>query len=247
MSNEVRAFIGKGQIYLRRRDLPVGLMPIGEASAFELQIETDEKTLPSNTQSGGGVAATAYSVSSMGISITGHSFTDDMVAMALYGNAAVVAGGAVADEAHTAYKGALIPFHKIPNMDEAITVEPAAAGSPFVRDSDYAVTSAGIRILDGGSIANGTEIHVSYTSKAHSAIEMLTNSGYEYELFMEGFNDADNGLPFNVQIYRCKFSPTAGLGFIQDDFAENSLAGSALVDTSKTGAGISKYAKVTRV
>lgn len=247
MSNEVRAFIGKGQVYLCRRDIPQGLMPIGEASAFELQIETDEKTLPSNTQSGGGVAATAYSVSSMGISITGHSFTDDMVAMALYGDASAVAGGEVTDEAHTAYKGALVPFKKIPDLEQTITVEPAVAGTAYVVDTDYTVTAAGIRILESGSIANATDILVGYTSKAHSAIEMLTNSGYEYGLFMEGFNDADNGLPFNVQIYRCKFSPTAGLGFIQDDFAEIALSGSALVDASKTGAGVSKYAKITRV
>ena len=71
MANEVKAYIGKGQMYMRRLDQATGLVPIGEVSAFQLNIETDEKTLPSNTQRGGGVAATAYSVSSMGISITG--------------------------------------------------------------------------------------------------------------------------------------------------------------------------------
>lgn len=246
MSNDVRAFIGKGQIYLRRRDQAAGLKPIGEASGFELQIETDEKTLPSNTQSGGGVAATAYSVSSMSLSITGHTFTDEMVAMALFGDVSKIEAAAVLDEPHKAYKGALIPFAKLPDFNVPVVVKPET-GDAYVEGVDYTLSSAGIRIQAGGSIDDGADILVSYSGVAHSAIEMLTNSGFEYELFFEGFNDADNGLPFNVQLHRCKFSPSAGFGFIQDDFAENALSGSVLTDTSKTGAGLSKYAKITRV
>ena len=247
MANQVLGYIGKGQIHLRKVGSATGFMPIGEASSFELQIETDEKTLPSNTQSGGGVAASAYSVTSMGVSITGHTFNNEMMAMALYGDASKFAAETVADEMHTAFKGALVPFNKIPNPAEAITVAPSAAGDPFVAGTDYVVTSAGIRILEVGGIADATEIKVGYKTQPQSAIQMLTNSGYEYELFMEGFNDADNGNPFNVRIYRVKFSPTAGLGFIQDDFAENTLSGSALIDTTKTGVGVSKYAQIQRV
>ena len=247
MANEVKAFIGKGQIYLKRLDQNTGYLPIGEASAFELSIETDEKTLPSNTTRGGGVAATAYSVSNLGLSITGHSFTDSNLAMILYGDATASLTTPVTDEVQTAYKGALVPFVKIPDAAQAITVKSSDGNTTHVADTDYVLSPAGIKILEDGAIANNSEIKVSYTPKASSVIEVLTNSGYEYGLFFEGFNDADNGNEFNVEIYRTKFSPTGGLGFIQDDFAEAALEGQAMVDASKSGAGISKYAKISRV
>ena len=247
MANEVKAFIGKGQIYLKRLDQNKGYLPIGEASAFELSIETDEKTLPSNTTRGGGVAATAYSVSNLSLSITGHSFTDSNLAMILYGDATASLTTPVVDEAQTAYVGALVPFAKIPDAEESITVKNSDGDNTYVAGTDYALSPAGIKILSGGAIANNSEIKVSYTPKASSVIEVLTNSGYEYGLFFEGFNDADNGNEFNVEIYRTKFSPTGGLGFIQDDFAEAALEGQAMVDPSKSGAGISKYAKISRV
>ncbi len=247
MSNEVRAFIGKGQVYLRRLDQAFGLLPIGECSALELSIETDEKTLPSNTQSGGGVAATANSVTSLGLSMTVHSFNDRNVAMALNGDVSAVAAGAVTDEPHKAYPGGIVPLNKIPDTSQTITVTSNPAGTSYAEGADFTVTAAGIRITAGGAINAETDILVSYTGKAHSVIEMLTNSGYEYELFFEGLNDADNGLPFLIDIYRSKFKPTTGLGFITDDFAELGLEGSALIDTSKSGVGVSKYASIKRV
>lgn len=247
MANEVMAFIGKGQIYAKRLDKPAGYLPIGEASAFQLSIDTDEKTLPSNTQRGGGVAATAYSVTNMGLSITGHSFTDENLAMILYGDATASLAAEVTDEPVTAYVGAFVPFAKIPDLDEEVTVKAAEGSIEYVAGTDYTLSPAGLKIITGGSIANASELLVSYKTKAQSAIEILTNSGYEYGLFFEGFNDADNGKEFNVEIYRTKFSPTSGLGFIQDDFAESPLEGQAMVDPAKSGAGVSKYAKITRV
>lgn len=247
MANEVRAFIGKGQIYLRRLDLKKGLLPIGEASAFQMNITTDEKTLPSHTTRGGGTAATAYSVSDLALAITGHSFTDENIAMALFGDVSAVSGKEVTDEALTAYSGALVPFNEIPDTEKTITVKDDTGTTTYTKGTDYDVTSSGIRILAGSTIANEDEIKVSYTSKNHSLIQLLTNSGYEYELFFEGFNDADNGNEVNVRIHRCKFSPTSNLGLIQDDFAELPIEGQALIDTTKTGAGLSKYATISRV
>lgn len=247
MANEIRAFIGKGQIYLKRLDKADGYRPIGEASAFELSIETDEKTLPSNTTRGGGVAATAYSVSSMGINITGHSFTDENLAMILYGDATASLAVEVTDEKVTAHKGTFVPLSKIPDLTEAVTVKAVGGTTTYTDGTDYTLSPAGLKITANSSIDDEDELLVSYKTKPQSAIEILTNSGYEYGLFFEGFNDADNGLEFNVEIYRTKFSPTSGLGFIQDDFAESPLEGQAMVDATKSGAGVSKYAKISRV
>ena len=88
---------------------------------------------------------------------------------------------------------------------------------------------------------------MSYVSKAHNAVEMLTNSGDEYRLVFEGLNEASSDDPVLVTMHRCKFEPTSGLGFISDDFGSLSLAGDVLKDPAITAAGLSKFAKVEMV
>ena len=69
-------------------------------------------------------------------------------------------------------------------------------------------------------------------------------TGYEYELVFEGLNEANGGQAQPVVLYRCKFSPTSGLDLITEEFANLSLSGEVLVDTTKTGVGISRYGKI---
>ncbi|MDO6749014.1 hypothetical protein, partial [Gilvimarinus sp. 1_MG-2023] len=65
----------------------------------------------------------------------------------------------------------------------------------------------------------------------------------EYELVFEGLNEANGGVAQPLTLYRNKFSPTTGLGLITDEFGTMTIECEALEDTSKTGAGISRYCK----
>jgi hypothetical protein len=76
-------------------------------------------------------------------------------------------------------------------------------------------------------------------------IEAMTGSGDEYELIFDGLNEAETDKAVIIRVYRVKWSPTSGLGFIGDDFGELPLEGSVLVDSTKVGAGISQYFKAT--
>ena len=65
-------------------------------------------------------------------------------------------------------------------------------------------------------------VKVSYTPLKSNMIQALVESGREFILFMQGLNDAQEGLPFNIRVHRVKFSPAQNLGFISDDFAKYS-------------------------
>lgn len=80
-----------------------------------------------------------------------------------------------------------------------------------------------------------------YTPLASNMVQALVESGREFVLFMEGLNDAQEGLPFNIRVHRVKFSPVQNLGFISDDFANIPLQLDVLSDPTITGQGLSPF------
>lgn len=245
--SEIYSYIGAGQVYLENLAQSKGLLPIGEVSKLELAIETDKKELASHTQSGGGVADVVSRIKGVNTAMDINSLSPENIAMALYGSVAAAASEVVADEPHDAYPGALVSFVNPPDLAVAPVIKNTAGDTTYTENDDYELSPAGIRIKAGGAIAAKTGIKVNYTSLAHNAIEMLTNSGDPYRLVFEGLNEARSDKPVNVELFKNKFDPTSGLGLIADEFGTLSLTGSVLKDTSKTGAGISKFAKISMV
>ena len=126
----------------------------------------------------------------------------------------------------------------------SVVVTDGTGVTTYTAGSDYEVRPAGIYILPGSTIADGTSILIDYDYGAGDVIEAITNSGKEWEMVFEGLNEARSDKPVVVDIYRLKFSPAQSVDFIGDDYASLQLTGEALKDTSKTGAGISQYIKV---
>lgn len=245
--SEVNTYIGAGQVYLENLSASKGLLAIGEVSKLEMAIETDKKELVSHTQSGGGLADVVSRIKGVNVSMDINSLSPENIAIALYGSVSKVAVGEVIDENHDAYPGALVSFVNPPNLAVEPVVTNTAGDTTYNLDSDYELSPAGIKIKTDGAITEKTGIKVGYTGLAHNVIEMLTNSGDQYRLVFEGLNEADSDAPVNVELFRAKFDPTSGFGFIADDFGVLSLTGSVLKDTSKVGAGISKFAKISMV
>lgn len=245
--SDLYTYIGAGQVYLENLAASKGLLPIGEVSRLELAIETDKQTLQSYVQSGGGLADSVTRISALNFSMDINSLSPENLAMAMYGSTTTAASEAITDEAHTAYPGALVSFVEVPDLDETIAVTGAGGTPEYTKGTDYDLSPAGIVIKVGGTISAATPISVDYVSKAHNVLEMLTNSGDAYRLVFEGLNEARSDAPVIAELYRNKFDPTSGLGLISDGFGSLSLTGSVLKDTSKTGAGISKYMSIKMV
>ena len=95
--------------------------------------------------------------------------------------------------------------------------------------------------------AYGTDITVGYTKNAQYMIQALTDSGTEYELVFDGLNEVDSGNPIVAKMTRVKFSPTAGLDLIGDDFGELKLTFSILKDELIVAEGMSQYLQIAMI
>lgn len=245
--SEVYSYIGAGQVYLENLDNSKGLVAIGEVPKLDLSVETDKKTLASNTQSGGGIADAVTRITAVNSSMEISSLSPKNLAMALYGSVNPVAGKAVTEEPQTAFPGALVSFINPPDLSQAVALTGLGGTPVYVVGDDYELSPAGVKIKEGGAISAETAVLVDYTGLAHDVVEMLTNSGASYRLVFEGLNEARTDKPVLVELYRNKFDPTSGLGLIADDFGTLSLTGTVLKDTSKAGAGKSKYMSIKMV
>lgn len=124
------------------------------------------------------------------------------------------------------------------------------ATAPLVVDKDYTATATGIRMNDDpenvyfADASTSIPISINYTRNPQVVLQLLATSPIEYELTFEGLNCVDAGNPVPARYFRVKFSPTSGFPRMGgDSFAELSLSGTVLSDSSRTGTGMSKFAK----
>ncbi len=244
MARTVYTYIGAGQVFLERLDQQNGLLPIADASELQLSIETSEVTQKQHTQVGGGNLDKINRVDSLSLTLALGELKTTELAMALYGDASVVAAAAVTGESHVVRAGALVMFDNPPDTTVDYVVKNQDGTITYDVGTDYTVTSLGIFAVDGGGIAEGGTVQVEYTKQAGDAIQMLVNSGYEYRLVFEGLNEANGGIAQPVVLHRCKFSPASGLGLITEEFGNLSLEGEALIDVTKVGSGLSRYGTI---
>lgn len=243
MSSE--SYLGSGDIYLRERGTANPLLPVGNCSVLNFAFEEDKKTLPDYRNPGGGVADSVTRITGATGNMTTHTLSARNLAQALRAAITAVVGSAIVDEPHSSagIDGEFIPFDFAYDKDETVTVK-TTGDLALVAGTDYNLANGGIIVIGGGGI-DDTGVKLTYQSLAQDVVEMLTNSGKEYELHFDGLNEANSGKAVHIVIHRLKFSPASGMDWLGDDFAELPLAFDMLADESITALGKSKYAKVT--
>lgn len=243
MSTIDRSFIGAGSIHLQPYDQTAPLLPIGNVSEFTFSFEEDRKELK-NYLGGGGNRNVLSRVSSVTASIVANDFTADNISLALRASISQSKLTPVVDEELDSHgvQDELIPFNKLPDLTQSITVKDSLDVA-LTEGTDYEVTKSGIKVIEGEGI-DAEGVKVSYTPLASSMVQALVESGREFVLFMEGLNDAQEGLPFNIRVHRVKFSPAQNLGFISDDFASLTLQMDVLSDPSISGNGLSPFMQI---
>jgi hypothetical protein len=247
MARVDRSYIGKGPLYFKVKGEDGGLFPIGNCSNLEVSFDEESQELRDYTSPGGGNANILTSISNFSGTLVAHDFSADNLALALRGAVAEVAqGGAVSEETHSTNgtDGEFIPFDHIRDTGENLTVV-KTDDTPLTEGTDYSVENNGILVIGTGAI-DATGIKVSYTKDKAEITEALTSAGLEYELVFNGVNEAQGGKPVQIKLHRVKFSPAQGLSFIGDDFGEISMDFEALSDTTISGAGISKFMKISQ-
>lgn len=242
MGRNLYTYVGAGKVYLRKIGAVTGLLPVGDASQLQLSIETNALTLPQHSQAGGGNLDKITRVTALKVALTLSELSPANVAMAVQGAAAAVQSAAVSDEVHAGIvKGALVEFLYQPDMAEVVSVV-AGDDSALTPGVDYELTPLGLIPLTDAAVASG--VKVGYQKIPVTAIELLSGISGMYELVFEGLNEANGGIAQPVKLYRVQFDPVASLDLITDDFGNIALTGEALVDSSKTGVGLSRYGKI---
>lgn len=243
-----RSFIGGGTVYIREKGKNTGLEEIGNCDALQFAIAENKITQRNYKQKGGGNIASSSSITDVTGSINGLSMQPNALAIALRSIVNTTAGAAQADEAHAAYKNGIVRLDHIPDGESAVTVT-ATGGTPtYVEGTDYEVRPGGIFIIESGSIpdsvAGANNIEVSYTSVTSYSIEGITKSAVDYELFFDGFNDADNGKSVQVMCHKVSFSPSQALDMISEEYGQLPMNFELLADETITSSSESKYFQV---
>ncbi|MEO1082389.1 MAG: hypothetical protein AAFY29_22735 [Pseudomonadota bacterium] len=243
-----RSFMGRGPIYIKVKGASGGMQAIGNCSQLEVSFEDEEVTQPDFTRAGGGSANKVTRVGDATGNMTMLDFSSANLALALRGTSVAVPASAVTDEAHSTIGGSddeFIPFDEMPDVTQPITVRKTDA-TALVEGTDYTRENGGIKIIGSGGIDN-TGILVNYTVAAYENLEALTNSGLEYELLFNGLNEAQGGKLVTVRLWRVKFNPATGVGFISDEFGNLEVPFTALNDPAITATDESQVMRVRQV
>ncbi len=107
----------------------------------------------------------------------------------------------------------------------------------YVAGTDYEINTVlkddkigRIKILDGGSIAAGDELHVTYQYRActYTEVQALKQTLMEGELRFVSDNPV--GAQQMVQIWRCSLTPTGDTSLIGESWSEIAISGEVLKD-----------------
>lgn len=241
-----------GQVYAAPYGSGGALVPIG--NVLEMAIEHNEEVERQNdmTKLGGGVHAEVRRVTEVNFSATLADLNVVNLARAVLGTVAAQDADAVTGLKRTATLGALIPLDHI-NVSAVTITKP---GANPATDPPVAVTAAGnwelrpegIWIFEGATgITEGVKLTIGYSYADQVVIEHLTAKAAELQLRFAGLNEADQGKPCVVDLWRVSQGVTQQLAQLQQGFSNLEVSGSVLMDPTKVGAGISRYMRTTLV
>ncbi|ABK44539.1 conserved hypothetical protein [Magnetococcus marinus MC-1] len=244
MGKKTHTLIGGGECFIGPFGGGAGMRFLGEASKVELSFSEEKKTLKNYSTPGGGTADTVSLITDVQLVITAHGFDTESLAMATFGESGSIAGGTVTDESHVAYRGGYLRAKEGVDLS---AVSLTNSGTPLVEGTDYEVKGGGVRILEAAeNVVDGDTVLMTYTHASSATVEAILNAGKEYRLSFDGFNQAFDGKPVVLDVYRVKNTPSS-LGLVTDDFGNIEFSMDVLKDDSKTGAGVSKFFKLMQI
>lgn len=233
-----KTYIGKGKVYIKEEGATAALAEMGNCTALALSITEDVKKALNYQTAGGGTLNEVRRIESVVLSMTLQELSRENLARALLGSESAVTGDTVTDEAITGYVGQLARLaHPNPT---SVTVTGTGGTPTYVAGTDYEVRAGGIYVLSGGSISNGTALLVDYTYATYDKVEALVNSNKVYQLFFEGLNEAQSGKAALVDLWRVRLGASEQLALLGDEFAELTVSGEVIADSTKA-AGTSQY------
>lgn len=230
--------IFKGTPYIAPYATPLKLVSLGNTAKITYSAEIEEKSVPDYENGGGGNAEALFRIKAAKLTLELKKISAANLAIALGGSATPIAGGAVVDEAHVAYKGCFIPLDKPQDLTKSLTVKVGVIAK--VEGTDYIRKNGGIVIIADGTIVDEDALKISYTALAGFTVEGLVDITREYRVRVDGFDEV-SGDSSQPDFYRMRLQPAKSIEYIGDDFVSLTIEATLLADATKNGIGISKY------
>lgn len=237
------SYLGSGSILVREYGAEAALLTLGNCSALTLSPQEDVKSLLDFTQPGGNKRNEVRRLTSVDMSYTFHDYSAENFAIALRSSATSIAAGSATAEAAVAYIGGYTPLEKIAT---AITsVEPVGGGVAYTEGTDYELVDGQLYLPSGTTIpapvGGAANCEVDYSYVAQKKVEALIDSSKQYEIMFVGLNEAQSGKRVRVRLHKVSGGVLQEMALIGEDFGAGQVNGALLSDSTKTGAGISKY------
>lgn len=236
-----RPSLNVGQVYARAVGSTQPLQSIGGVEELSLNIEEETIKQTDYSRAGGGTRAQVKRVESVMMSAILQDLNVVNLARAVFGTASSVVAATVTDEAVTAYRGGLV---RLAHLSPTSVVVRDAANATIPAAGNYEVRPEGLFIPAESTLTNGQAITVSYAFGGYDLVQALTTAAPVLEITFAGVNEADEGRPSVVDLYRVQMGATKGLGLIDKEFGTLEIEGEVLLDPTKNGAGLSRFFRV---
>ena len=236
-----------GQVYARPYGSIGAPLPIGNVLELSLEHSEDVQTQEDMSKLGGGTHAEVRRVKEVKLKMKLADLNVTNLARGELGTVEGIEAGDVADEPHIATLGGLLRLAHI--QPTAVVVKKgatSAAATPVAMVGNYEVRPEGVFLLPKAvGLVAADKLWVSYSYGEYAVIQALTTKAVELELTFGGLNEADDGKPVLVEIWRASQGVTKSLALISKNFGSLDVEGTVLMDPTKVGAGISKYYKTS--
>jgi hypothetical protein len=228
----------QGRVYLGKRDtngFPLEVRSPGNVADLKLSLKTE---VLEHFESQSGQRSLDHRMiksKSATVLLTIEEFTQENLALALYGTHVTGIGGTVTDEpiggaAPVIGDRYFLAHPKVSGLtlrDSAATPATLADGTQYTADQDFGA----IQLLNLTGLT--PPLRASYSFGDIAEIGLFTQPLPERYVRLEGINTAQGNAKVLVELYRVAFDPLKELALISNDYNKFELEGSLLADTSK--------------
>lgn len=247
-------FAGQGRVYLHTRDVagnPQAGQFLGNVPELKVSLSTETEDHIEDQTGNSLVDGRLQKANKANLSLTLEDFNEDSLALALYGTILTVAGSTVTGEILPNPLG-LNQLGQLQKRNVSSLVITDSTGSPkTLPGGQYTTNAKAGSIIITDKTTGGPYVEpfkAAYTYGASKEIAMFTQGIPERWLRFEGINIADGGNTVVCDLYRVALDPISDLSLIQKSFAKFPMAGSVLVDSTKSSVGaLGQFGRIIKV
>ncbi|MCY1286893.1 hypothetical protein D9M70_358730 [compost metagenome] len=241
--SQPKVFKGVGIVSARRLGVDGAILrDLGDVEQLKITHRSNSLLWKQHRRPGGGNLSRLDTPEGVGLDIQMQEWTEENLGMVLQGKVVELDAETVTGEEIVLAPGGL-SLTEFPGP-KSVTLTKTEGSTPIAL-SAVAVSAAGIRVpADSTVITEPTPATIAYTSTAATRIEPLVEAGAEYQVVLDGLNEADSGRPCVVTVWRWKAPPAEELALIDAENPGKLLSkGEVLADQSRP-AGESPFFRI---